>query len=145
VIRGRLVKTRRVGDLTVEEQDIITMIGGLPGFEDNTKYVLLDHDEKSPYKWLQSLENSELAFVVMEPFVFFADYQFELSQNDIRELEVAKPEDVAVLVILVIPDDPRKMTANIKAPLVINMAKMKGKQIVLNNEAYPVKLHLFQE
>lgn len=140
-----IVKTRRFGDLTVEEQDIITMIGGLPGFDDNTKYVLLDHDEKSPYKWLQSLENSELAFVVMEPFVFFADYQFELSQNDIRELEVAKPEDVAVLVILVIPDDPRKMTANIKAPLVINMAKMKGKQIVLNNEAYPVKLHLFQE
>jgi len=140
-----IVKTKRFGDLTIEEQDIITMIGGLPGFEDNTKYALLDHDEKSPYKWLQSLENSELAFVVMEPFVFFADYQFELSQNDIRELEVAKPEDVAVLVILVIPDDPRKMTANIKAPLVINMAKMKGKQVVLNNEAYPVKLHLFQQ
>ena len=140
-----IVKTKRFGDLTVEEQDIITMIGGLPGFEDNTKYVLLNHDEKSPYKWLQSLENCELAFVVMEPFVFFADYQFELSQNDIKELEVAKPEDVAVLVILVIPDDPRKMTANIKAPLVINMAKMKGKQVVLNNEAYPVKLHLFQQ
>ncbi|MBU7006411.1 flagellar assembly protein FliW [Phosphitispora fastidiosa] len=140
-----IVKTRRFGDLTVEEQDIITMIGGLPGFEDNTKYALLDHDEKSPYKWLQSLENSELAFVVMEPFVFFADYQFELSQNDIRELEVARPEDVAVLVILVIPENPTEMTANIKAPLVINMAKMKGKQIVLNNEAYPVKLHLFQQ
>jgi len=140
-----IVKTKRFGDLTVEEQDIITMIGGLPGFEDNTKYVLLNHDEKSPYKWLQSLENSELAFVVMEPFVFFADYQFELSQNDIKELEVARPEDVAVLVILVIPEDPTKMTANIKAPLVINMAKMKGKQIVLNNEAYPVKLHLFHQ
>lgn len=140
-----IVKTKRFGDLNVEEQDIITMIGGLPGFEDNTKYVLLNHDEKSPYKWLQSLENSELAFVVMEPFVFFADYQFELSQNDIKELEVARPEDVAVLVILVIPEDPTKMTANIKAPLVINMAKMKGKQIVLNNEAYPVKLHLFQQ
>ncbi len=140
-----IVKTKRFGDLNIEEQDIITMIGGLPGFEDNTKYVLLDHDDKSPYKWLQSLENPELAFVVMEPFIFFEDYQFELSQNDIRELEVARPEDVAVLVILVIPEDPRKMTANIKAPLVLNMTKMKGKQVILNNDAYPVKLPLFPQ
>ncbi|WP_418791021.1 flagellar assembly protein FliW [Phosphitispora sp. TUW77] len=140
-----IVKTRRFGDLSIEEQDIITMGGGLLGFEDYTKYVLLDHDDKSPYKWLQSLENPELAFVVMEPFVFFPDYQFELSQNDIKELEVAKTEDVAVLVILVIPENPREMTANIKAPLVINMHKMKGKQVVLNNEAYPVKLYLFQK
>ena len=140
-----LVKTKRFGELNINEQDIITMFGGLPGFEEDVRYILLDHDDKSPYKWLQSVDHPELAFVVIEPFIFFADYQFELSQNDIRELEVSKPEDVAVLVILVIPEDPRKMTANIKAPLVINKTKMKGKQVVLNNEAYPVKMFLFPQ
>lgn len=140
-----IVETKRFGNIDIEEKDIIIIVGGVLGFEGIQKFVLLDHDAETPFKWLQAVGNPELAFVVMEPFIFCPDYQFELSDNDIKEIGLAKPEEAVVLTILVIPEDPKKMSANIKAPIVINQANKKGKQVVLNNDAYPIKYHLFRE
>lgn len=139
-----IIETRRFGEIEIsEEQDIIQMVGGLPGFEDAKKFILLNHDADSLFKWLQAVENPELAFVVMEPFIFCPDYHFDLSDDELAELELTKPEEVVVLAVLSVPEDPKKITANIKAPIVINRTKRRGKQIILNNEAYPVKYYLF--
>lgn len=139
-----IIETMRFGSLDVEEKDIIEIIDGLLGFEETRRYVLFDHDSETPLKWLQAVDNPELAFVVMEPFIFCPDYEFDLSHNEVQELKLSNTDEAAVLVILVVPDDPKKITANIKAPIVINRTIKKGKQLVLNNEAYPVKFYLFQ-
>jgi len=140
-----IVETKRFGNIDIEEKDIIIIVGGVLGFEGIQKFVLLDHDAETPFKWLQAVDNPELAFVVMEPFIFCPDYQFELSDNDIKEIGLSKPEEAVVLTILVVPEDPKKMSANIKAPIIINQTNKKGKQIVLNNDAYPIKYYLFHE
>ncbi|MDA8212017.1 MAG: flagellar assembly protein FliW [Clostridia bacterium] len=140
-----IIETKRFGNLDIEEKDIIEVVGGLLGFEETKKYILLDHDAETPFKWLQAVDYPELAFVVMEPFIFFPDYQFDLSDNDVQELELLKPEEATVFAILVVPENPKKISCNIKAPIVINRKNKRGKQIVLNNEAYPVKFYLFPE
>jgi len=140
-----IVETRRFGNIDIPEKDLIIIAGGVLGFEGIQKFVLLDHDSETPFKWLQAVDNPELAFVVMEPFIFCPDYQFDLSDSDIEEIGLSKPEEAVVLTILVIPEDPKKMSANIKAPIVINQTNKKGKQIVLNNDEYPIKFYLFRE
>lgn len=140
-----IIETVRFGKLEIADTEVIEILGGLLGFAENTKYVLLDHDQETPFKWLQAVDNPELAFVIMEPFIFCPDYQFDLSDYDANELKLSKPEEAAVFVILVLPADPQKVSANIKAPIVINWANKKGKQVVLNNESYPIKFYLFRE
>lgn len=139
------IETTRFGNLEVEEEDIIKFNDGLLGFENLKRYVLIKHDKAEIYKWLQSVDDSDVAFVVMEPFVFLPDYQFDLNEDDAQDLGLEKPENATILTILVVPDNPKKISANIKAPLVINHFNGKGKQIVINNEAYPVKYYLYQE
>ena len=140
-----IIETRRFGNLDIGEKDIIEMVGGLLGFEETKKYILLDHDTETPFKWLQAVDNPELAFVVMEPFIFCPDYQFDLTDNEVTELELSKPEEAVVLTILSVPKDSQKVSANMKAPILINRTERKGKQIVLTNEAYPIKFYLFKE
>ncbi|GAB4260079.1 flagellar assembly protein FliW [Thermincola ferriacetica] len=140
-----IVETRRFGSLEIEEKDIIFIVGGMLGFEDKNKYILLDHDQETPFKWLQSAEDRELAFVVMEPFIFYPDYEFDLPEEDVRVLGLAKPEQARVFTVLVVPEDVKKITANLKAPIVINLSNKKGKQVILADDRYPVKYYLFQE
>jgi len=140
-----IVETRRFGSLEIEEKDVIFMVGGMLGFEDKSKYILLDHDKETPFKWLQSAEDPALAFVVMEPFLFYPQFEFDLSEEDVRELELEKPEQAQVFAVLVVPEDVKKITANLKAPIVINTYNKKGKQVILTSDRYPVKYYLFQE
>ncbi|ADG83627.1 protein of unknown function DUF180 [Thermincola potens JR] len=139
-----IVETRRFGSLEIEEKDIIFIVGGMLGFEDKNKYILLDHDQETPFKWLQSIQDPELAFVVMEPFIFYPDYEFDLPEEDVRVLGLAKPEQARVFTVLVVPEDVKKITANLKAPIVINLSNKKGKQVILTDDRYPVKYPLFQ-
>lgn len=139
-----IIETRRFGSLEIEEKDIIFIVGGMLGFEEQKRYVILDHDKETPFKWLQSVEEPDLAFVVLEPFIFYPGYEFDLSDEDVRELELAKPEQAMVLTVLVVPEDVKKITANLRAPIVINLSNKKGKQVILTDDRYPVKYPLFQ-
>lgn len=139
-----IIETKRFGSMEIEEKNIIEIVGGVLGFEQYSKYVIIDHDVETPYKWLQSVDEPELAFVIIDPFIFLSDYQFDLSESEIKLLDLTKSEEILVVVILVVPEDPKKMSANLKAPIILNQLNRKGKQIVLNNEGYPIKYFLFQ-
>ena len=121
------------------------MPAGVIGFPELKEFVLIDHDKNSPFKWLQSLTDGAVAFVVMNPLLFKPDYVVEVGGIELSDLEIEKEEDAIVSVILTMPSDPKKITANLKAPLIFNLNNRKGKQIILSNSDFSTRHNIVDE
>jgi flagellar assembly factor FliW len=119
----------------IKESDILNFKQGLPGFEEEKQFVLIPM-EGTPFSILQSVATTELAFVIADPFVFFKDYDFELSASVQDQLQIEKANDVFVQVILTVSEPFEESTANLQAPIVINQQNNTGKQVVLTNGNY---------
>jgi flagellar assembly factor FliW len=139
------VKTTRFGEIEVKTEDLIELPLGLIGFPELKRYVLLDHDKESPFKWLQSLDDGAIAFVLINPLLFKPDYTVEVAEAEVQDLELKAEEDAVISVIITIPSNPQNMTANLKAPLVFNLGNRKGKQLVLGNSAYTTRHNIMEE
>ncbi len=141
-----ILETKHFGRIEVEEEKAILFPRGLVAFEEMKRYVLIDNNKgEVPLSWLQSLENPDLSFVVINPFYIKKDYEFEVSSADMEELGIEKREDTVVLTIVVVPEKIEQMTTNLAAPLVINVKTRKGKQIVLQSTKYHTRHILLQE
>ncbi|MCF6138754.1 flagellar assembly protein FliW [Pseudalkalibacillus berkeleyi] len=140
------IDTRYFGEMEIEEKEIIKFEQGLPGFIEEKKFVVIPFgDEETPLNILQSVSTPSLAFVIANPFLFFRNYEFDIPEAVTSQLQIKGEQEVAVFVILTVQDPFEKTTANLKAPIVINIEKGYGKQIVLNDEQYITKHTLLQE
>ncbi|MEW6542388.1 MAG: flagellar assembly protein FliW [Nitrospirota bacterium] len=139
------VRTSRFGEIEVREEMLLTFPSGLIGFPRATRYVILDHDREAPFKWLQSVDEGGLAFVIMVPTLFRPDYRAVLAPEDIAELGPVETENLSLFVILTIPPgDPRRITANLQGPVVVNQRSRLAKQVILRDE-YPTRYPLFPD
>ncbi len=118
---------------------------GILGFPEYKKFCLVDPGDEIFILWLQSLENPEIAFPLLEPKLFKPDYAVRLSAAELRELKLENVNQSAVFSILTISEDITKMTANLKAPLVINLKQQIAKQVVLQENEYSIKHEMFKE
>ena len=140
-----LVKTSRFGEVECQEEHIFSFVEGPLGFPGAKNFVILNHPGNGIFKWLQSVDDPELAFVIVEPYTFFSDYEFDLEDADANLLEIKDPKKVLVYTILVIPANPKKITANLKAPIIINGENRKGKQVVLMDNRYMTRHYIFTD
>ncbi len=141
-----LLNTRHFGQMEIEEKGIIEFPEGIPGFENAKKFALLaSTEEGSPFQWLQGVDNTELAFVVIDPKVFKPDYSVDVDDDEVEVLKIKDVEKVIVLTIIVVPEDITKMTANLKAPVLINTENNRGKQVILDKGDYELKHYVLQE
>ncbi|KJE27822.1 flagellar assembly factor FliW [Geobacillus kaustophilus] len=136
------IDTKYHGTMAVNEQDIVHFPHGLPGFADEKRFVLLPLAD-TPFVILQSVETPALGFVLIEPFSYFPAYEFELDEATLEQLSIESERDVAVYVILTVADPFHETTANLQAPVVINVRKRTGKQMILTNTSYKTKHRLF--
>lgn len=139
------VQTTRFNEIEVNEKDILIFPNGLIGFPDVKKYVIVDHPGEGPFKWLQSVDDPQRAFVITDPLLFFPEYKVAVRSEQMSEIKVANPDDGIVVVILVVPGDPWRITANLQGPVVINTKERLGMQIVLNDPDYNTKHALFSK
>jgi flagellar assembly factor FliW len=136
------VTSERFGTVEVPASHVIRMISPIFGFALSRRYCLLPapEGEESPFRWLQSLDQPELAFIVVNPFEFFPEYDIELPTPDQRELEIETPDECVVLALVSVPaGDPAAITANLVAPLVINARTSGARQVVLYESGYFTK------
>lgn len=141
-----IIETAGFGKLEILEEKIIHFEEGLPGFEEEKDFVIIfNEDEGNPFHYMQSVNNMELFFVIMNPFEIFKDYDFKLKDNIIEKLKIIEENDVTIYTIVVIPEDVEKITTNLMGPLVINNREKLAKQIVLDDEKYTTKHYIFQE
>ncbi len=139
------INTSRFGEVEINEKDIITLPEGLIGFPELNQFILLDHDQDSPFKWLQSVTDSAMAFIVISPLSFRPDYMVEVTEEEVASLKLSNPNEAVISVIVTIPVDPKKMSANLKAPLVFNLSNRLGKQVVLKDPQYQTKHFIMEE
>ena len=133
------ISTTRFGDIDIDKSRVIRMKDGMLGFEHLKRYKLFIQDEKIPFWWLQSVEDGSIAFVVINSLGVKPDYEPVISDAEVNLLKIESPEDTVLLSVVTIRSDPLKVTANLKAPIVINTKKMLAKQVVLVDSDYPVQ------
>lgn len=131
--------------LSVGRDAKVVFPNGLLGFPECREFFFEDTGEGSLILWLRSLENPKICFPVVEPRAFLPQYSIKLSAVDIRELKMESVEGNAAFCILSIPEDITQMTANLRAPLVINVAAGVGKQVVLQDNELSLKHPMFRE
>jgi flagellar assembly factor FliW len=136
------IVTTRFGEIDIDESKIIDMRGGIIGFEHLKKYVLHIKDDNNLFWWFQSIDDGAIAFVVINPYSAKADYEAMISDNDVKLLEIEDAEDVVLLAIVTIRQNPFSVSVNLRAPLVINAKKKIARQIVLEDAQYPVQYYL---
>jgi len=138
-----IIKTARFGELDVGEQDIVEFNPGLLGFETLTRYILMDIAEIPDFKWLQSIDEPNLAFLLVDPFTIKKSYCVELSDDVVNKLEIKEPEQVLVYTIVTVPKSGFKnATTNLVGPLIINWLRKKGKQIIFERDSNSIRYPL---
>ena len=136
-------QSTRFGTFEVNDDTLLVFPSGILGFPDWTKYVLLDHDTDAPFKWLQCVEEPQLAFVILDPALFKPDYQVTIPTDALIEIQKQGDDELSVVTILTIPsDDPTAVTANLRGPLIMNHRTRLCKQLVLP-EDLPTRYPLF--
>lgn len=136
-------QSTRFGTFDVKDESLLVFPSGILGFPDWTRYVILDHDTDAPFKWLQCLEEPQLAFVILDPAYFKPDYHITVPTDALIEIQQKDEDELSVVTILTIPsDDPSAVTANLRGPLVMNHRTRLCKQLVLS-EDLPTRYPLF--
>jgi flagellar assembly factor FliW len=133
----------RLGTFEIKAENVLTFPSGLLGFPESRRYVILDHDTAAPFKWLQSLDEPALAFVIIDPDLVLTTYRVEVSAEAMAEVQAQGEEELSTAVILTIPsNDPTRITANLRGPLLMNPRSKLCKQLVLSDDV-PTRHPLF--
>ena len=134
-----IIETSRFGRIEVDDKSILEMKRGLLGFEQWKRFCLIRHRPDTPFKWLQSVDDADLAFVVVDPAQFVNDYEIEIGDNEAAELEIKNPEEAVVLTTVTIHPQEKLVTTNLAGPIVINAKTLVGMQIVLESDRYSTR------
>ncbi|MCY9660503.1 flagellar assembly protein FliW [Paenibacillus chondroitinus] len=125
---------------------VLRFNGSILGFEELDEFEVSVVEEGSPYAYLQSVQDENISFLVVTPFVFYPNYTFEIEDNDKSLLGLNSNEEVAVINIVTIKEPYIKSTVNLLAPLVLNIATEHGRQLVLPPQSnYGTNDPLFKE
>jgi flagellar assembly factor FliW len=138
------IKTKYFGDKEVNEAGIITFNEGLPGFVDLRRFALMD-DPDGGFYWLQSLEDEETAFILVDMNLYRNDYQPVVDEAYLEGMGEFDADKFAVLNIANLQSDIKDITVNLRAPIVVNTELKLGRQIVCSNEEYSLRDKLFSD
>lgn len=140
------LNTTNFGQIDIDEEKIIHFKEGILGFEVEKEFIIIyNEDEENPFQWLQSIKSPDLAFVIINPFTVFEDYEITISDAVQKKLNIEDEKDVAIYSIVVVPEDLKKMTVNLAGPIIININKRLGKQVILDDSRYTTKHYVFKQ
>ncbi len=146
-----LVQTKHFGEIDLAEDKVITFADGIMGFEEYKRYTILYDNEKEAegkrpaISWLQCLDLKELALPIIDPTLVKPDYNPVVEDELLAGLGELTDENLAMFLVMTVPSDITKMTANLKAPIIINADTLKGCQIVAENADYEVRFPTYEQ
>lgn len=139
------INTERFGEIDYSGEDILFFPRGIPAFEERHEWILAGNDD-SAIRWLQCLSDAALALPVTSPDAIQSDYNARIPEDDLKLVGSVNPSDLALLIVVTIPESaPWDMTANLRAPILINIRTRKAVQVIALNEEYPVRHIVFSD
>jgi flagellar assembly factor FliW len=133
------IDTTRFGEIDIKESELIVMRGPIFGFERLSRFVLLFQNNNTPLWWLQSIEDPSIAFVVVNPRIVKPDYNPTIFIEDLESLDIKSSDHTALLAIVTVRSQPLRLTANLRAPILINAETRMARQVVLEDADYPIQ------
>ena len=142
-----IYETTRFGSLEIKENEILNFPIGLYGFEKERDFfrLPLNPNIESPMEWLQSLQTPSLAFVITDPFVYVPGYSLKLTENEKKQIQFEPGNTLITRAIVTLPENYLEMTANLVAPLVINLDSGLARQFVLTTMEYDTRHFLLPQ
>ena len=137
------IMSKAKGKIEISEDHLLEIPEGLFGFEEYTKFALVDSDYE-PFIWLQSCENANLAFLIVDPFLICSTYETDIDDSSLAKIDIKKPEDIIIMTIVTVPHDGSAITANFQGPLVINKKNRKCMQVILNDNRWSTKVNIIE-
>lgn len=131
------------GTIVYEEDEIITFEKGVPGFQDLKNFVIKEVGEDSPFSILQSIEDKEIGFILISPFLVNDKYEINLSKEIINNLKIKSPDEVLLYSIVTLSSNMKEITANLKAPIIINLNTKNAEQYIIDKDTYKIKEKIF--
>lgn len=128
--------TSRFGPLSVPEDKVINFVQGIPGFEKLRRFILIDHSNEGSLKWLQSMDDPDVAFLLTVPGLYKPDYTVPLKKNDIEGLGAKDTGSLVTLVMVSVSKEDRQLSLNLKGPVIFNSSNMKAMQCIIDKEDY---------
>ena len=135
------IQSARFGELSVASDAIIEFPTGMIGFPKQHRFVMLDH--KPPFAWLHSTEDPNLAFVVIDGARLLSHFDFKVPFGD-KDIDLKEDDEFAILIVVTVRPDPKLTTANVKAPLFVNLRTRKGIQIIYDDQKFPTRFALWE-
>ena len=137
------VQTKTMGVVSVDDSRILNFPKGLFGFEDYHKYALVEA-EYEPFFWLQSLDEKNLAFLLVDPFLIVNDYELDIDDKMLSDIGITSPTDVYVWSVVTVPADGGPVTANLQGPLVVNRKTQTALQVILSDSKWTTKHNIIK-
>ena len=137
--------SERFGKISYEEAEVIRFPQGLIGFPDMSRFFLYTQEEVAPLAWLHSLDDTNLAFLVVDPFTFFPEYEVRVKLPATLRRQMGESGDLRVLSIVTINAEFARSTVNLLGPLVINARTRNGWQVILEDDDLSTRHYLFPE
>lgn len=141
-----IAETKFFGTVDIDDDKIITFPMGIIGFEELKKFALIfdsDKEERSKISWLQSMDEPAMAFPVINPIDIVEDYAPVIEDELVKAIGDPADADILIFVTMSIPSDLTKMTANLKAPFIINTVDKKAMQVIVENQDYSIKYNVY--
>lgn len=142
-----LVASRRYGaeleHLEVPEHRLLELYPGLSSFEEHHRYAWIA-DPDSPVEWLQSLDDPDVVFAMLDPFLFCPEYAFELGDSDAAALGLETAQEATVRALLTLAGDAEDITANLFAPVILNARAGLGRQVLLQDSGWSLRYEVFR-
>lgn len=140
------LNTVRFGEIEIEENRIFNFAMPIIGFDMLHKFIILDPNKETLFKWLQSVEDPTLAFPIISVSALDLDYTIDLPDNVVEVLNITNVESLLVMNITSIPqDNPKGTTINLLAPLIFNLDNQTAAQVVLSGSGYDISYPMFKE
>jgi flagellar assembly factor FliW len=139
------IKTTRFGELEVEKKDIIEFTEGILGFENLKKFFIVDPGDQTLILWLQSIDDAATALPIIEPKIFQPNYMVKLLPVELNSLSLENLQNASVYTVLTIPQNVTEMSANLKAPIIINNKTKNARQIVLQDSKLEVRFKMYMD
>lgn len=137
------IVTKNNETIEITNDQLLDLPEGLLGFESYKKFALVNC-EYEPFIWLQSIEDKNIAFLIVDPFLISSNYETDIDDATLAKIGIKKPEDIIIMTIVTIPVDGGPITANFQGPLVINKANKSCIQVVLNDNRWSTKVDIIE-
>jgi len=137
------INTTKFGETEIEEDKIIVFSDGILGFESIKRFTIIKTEDTIPFYWLQALDE-DISLPCIDPLEFFPQYTPIINEEDMIKIDAYSVYDLLVLNTIVVREKPFCATANLAAPIVVNIANNRGAQIVIQNSDYKVREPLVQ-